>query len=433
MRILIKGGRVIDPKNKLDAVRDIYIENGVICDIEEKIDLDDLGDLDMEVIDAKGKIVSPGFIDMHCHLREPGYEYKETIYTGTRSAAKGGFTSIACMPNTDPVIDNETVVNFIFSKAKEDGVVNVYPIGAITKGQKGQELAQIGEMKFAGVVAVSDDGRPVENSGLMRKAMKYAAMFDTLVISHCEDLSLTDGGSANEGYIATSLGLRGIPDSSEEVMVARETILAGETGANVHIAHVSTKGSVELVRQAKRRGVPVTCETCPHYFSLTEEAILGFNTNAKMNPPLRTQEDVDAVIEGLRDGTIDVIATDHAPHHVDEKNLEFDKALNGIVGFETAFGLGVTNLVKPGHLTIDQLIEKMTTNPANILALNKGALNPGKPADLVILDPEEEYTVDVNSFESKGKNSPFDGVTLTGRVLYTIVDGQLVVREGILL
>ncbi len=424
MKILIKNGRVIDPRNNIDEIMDIYIRDGVIWDMGEETQV---GDYD--VIDATGLIVSPGFVDIHCHLRDPGFEYKEDIATGTRSAAMGGFTSVACMPNTNPVIDNEAVVTYIRTKAAEQGSVNVYPIGAITKGLEGKELAEIGELKFAGVVGISDDGKPVENAGLMRKAMTYASMFDTLVLSHCEDKSLVDGGVMNEGYWSTYMGLRGIPNSSEELMVAREILLAGETGAHVHICHISTKGSVELMRNAKKKGINVTCETCPHYFSLTEEAVRGFNTYAKMNPPLRTREDVDAIIEGIKDGTIDAIATDHAPHHEDEKNVEFDHAANGIVGFETAFSLGMTYLVKPGHIDVKTLIEKMSVNPANILNLGKGVLNPERPADIVVFDPEKEYEVDISKFSSKSKNSPYNGYKLTGKVIHTIVGGKIVVCD----
>ena len=429
MRILIKNGRVLDPKNQVDSVMDLYIEDGEIVQMEPDIDMDG-GDI--EEIDAGGLIVAPGLVDMHCHLREPGFEYKEDIETGTRSAAMGGFTSIACMPNTKPVIDNRAVVEYIINRAKEAGLVNVYPIGAATKGLKGEELAEIGELKFAGVVAVSDDGRPVESPALMRNAMQYAAMFDTPVISHCEEMSLSEGGSMNEGAVATRLGLRGISRASEEVMVSRDAILAQTYNLPVHIAHVSTRGSVEIVRHAKSMGVPITCETCPHYFTLTEDAVAGFDTNAKMTPPLRTADDVAAVIEGLVDGTIDAIATDHAPHHIDEKNVEFDLAANGIVGFETALALGITYLVRPGHLSLSQLIDKMSGNPAEILGLNKGQLKTGKPADIVIFDPEKQWTVDPAAFQSKSKNSPFGGFTLSGRVEYTIVSGNIVVRQGML-
>ena len=430
MKILIKGGRVLDPKSHIDGIYDVYIEDGVICDIEENLELEGLG---IEVIDARGKIVAPGLVDMHCHLRDPGFEYKEDIETGTMSAAAGGFTSVACMPNTKPVIDNAQIVEYIKAKAASVGRVNVYPIGAISKGLKGEELAEIGELKFAGAVAVSDDGRPVENAGLMRRAMEYAEMFDTTVISHCEEMSLTNDGSMNEGFTATSLGLRGISRAAEEVMVSRDIIIAESTNTAVHIALVSTKGSVELVRQAKKRGVRVTCETCPHYFTLTEEACEGFNTNAKMNPPLRTAADVEAICQGLRDGTIDAIATDHAPHHIDEKNCEFALAMNGIVGFETALGLGITYLVRPGVLSLMELLEKMSANPADILGLNKGSLGVGKSADVIVFDPEKPYTVEVEKLLSKSRNSPYDGWELYGKPEYTIVNGEIVINQGVLL
>lgn len=433
MRILIKGGRVIDPKTNTDRVLDIYIEGGVIEEVGENLsrDFEDLSEL--TEIDASGKIVAPGLVDMHCHLRDPGQEYKEDIESGTQAAAMGGFTSIACMPNTTPPIDNGPMAEYVINRAAQVGRVNVYPIGAVTRGLAGQELADIGELKFAGVVAISDDGRPVQNARLMRRALEYADMFDTLVVSHCEELELLDGGVMNEGFMSTSLGLKGISNAVEDIQIARDIILAEVTHTRVHICHVSTKGGVELVRQAKKRGVNVTCETCPHYFTLTEAAVEGFNTNAKMNPPLRTQEDLEAVIEGLVDGTIDVIATDHAPHHIDEKNVEFEKALNGIVGFETALGLGLTYLVKTGKLTLAELIRKMTVNPANLLSINKGCIMENKPADIIIFNPDEEYTVDVSSFSSKSKNSPYDGYRLHGKVEYTIVGGEIVVNQGILL
>lgn len=430
MRILIKGGRVIDPENGIDKVTDVFIDKGVISEIGINPEIEGI---EMEVIDAAGKIVSPGLVDMHCHLRDPGQEYKEDIETGTRSAVMGGITSIACMPNTKPTADNEAVISYIINKAKEVGYVNVYPIGAVSKGLKGEELAEIGEMKFAGAVAISDDGRPVTESGLMRRAMEYADMFDMKVISHCEDLGLADGGYMNEGAVATAMGLRGISRAAEEAMVSRDIIIAEAIGTPIHIAHVSTRLSVELVRQAKMRGVRVTCETCPHYFSLTEKAVEGYNTFAKMNPPLRTEDDVEAIKEGLRDGTIDCIVTDHAPHHIDEKNCEFAQALNGIVGFETSLGLGLEYLVKPGVLTINELISKMAVNPSRILGLNKGNLKVGNAADITIFDYDKEWTVDISKLHSKSKNSPYDGFKLRGKPEYVIVGGEIKVNRGILL
>ena len=430
MRILIKGGRVIDPENGIDKVTDIFVDKGVIAEIGDE---QELQGIEMEVIDASGKIVTPGLVDMHCHLRDPGQEYKEDIETGTRAAVMGGITSVACMPNTKPVVDNEAVVSYIINKAKEVGYCNVYPIGAVSKGLKGEELAETGEMKFAGAVAISDDGRPVTESGLMRRAMEYADMFDMKVISHCEDLGLADGGYMNEGAVATAMGLRGISRAAEEVMVSRDIIIAEAIGTPIHIAHVSTRLSVDLVRQAKKRGVRVTCETCPHYFTLTEKAVEGFNTFAKMNPPLRTDDDVQAIKDGLADGTIDCIVTDHAPHHIDEKNCEFANALNGIVGFETSLGLGLKYLVNEGVLTINELIEKMAVNPSRILGLNKGNLKIGNAADITIFDPEKEWTVDISKLHSKSKNSPYDGFVLCGKPEYVIVGGDIKVNQGVLL
>ncbi|MBE7027015.1 MAG: dihydroorotase [Ruminococcaceae bacterium] len=429
MKILVKGGRVIDPANSFDKVSNVYINDGIIEKIGENLDVAGVD----RVIDATGFIVAPGLIDMHVHLREPGFEYKEDIESGTSAAAMGGFTSVACMPNTNPTLDNAALIEFVRSRAKEVGKVNVFPIGCISKGQKGEELAPIGELKYAGAVAISDDGRPVENALLMKRALQYANTFDIPVISHCEDLNLVDDGSANEGFMATSLGLRPISPAAEEVMVARDVLLAENEGTKVHIAHISTKRSVEIIRSAKKRGVKVTCETGPHYFTLTDAAIDEFNTNAKMNPPLRSHEDVEAIIEGLRDGTIDAIATDHAPHHIDEKNCEFAMALNGIVGLETSLPLSITYLVKMGVLTMNELLEKMCVNPANILGLNKGTLEAGKGADIVIFDPDEKLVVDVESFKSKGKNSPYDGFELFGKVKYTIVGGNVVVDNGVLM
>lgn len=428
MRLLIKNGQLFDGKSAISKTTDILVEDGIIVEIDNEID-----STGCEIIEANGMYVVPGLVDAHCHLRDPGFEYKEDIESGTRSAAKGGFTSVACMPNTNPVLDNEAMIMYILNKAKSDGIVNVYPIGALSKGLKGEELSEIGELKFAGAVALSDDGRPVNNSSLMKKAMQYSSMFDITIISHCEDLDLVDEGLMNEGYYSSLLGLKGNPAPAEEVMIARDLILAEYTKANVHIAHVSTELGVDLIRNAKRRGVNVTAETCPHYFSLTEQACEGFNTNAKVNPPLRTQKDVDAIIEGLKDGTIDIISTDHAPHHIDEKNVEFKIAANGMVGFETAFPLAITNLVKAGHLTVEELINKMCVNPSKMLGLNKGTIEVGKSADIMIFDINEQCTVDINSFESKSKNSPFNGFKLYGQPQYTIVGGNPIVREKVLL
>ncbi|HIU57349.1 MAG TPA: dihydroorotase [Candidatus Ornithomonoglobus merdipullorum] len=426
MKILIKNGRVIDPANGIDKITDIYVENGVISEVGADPDLEGV---EMEVIDASGMCVAPGLVDMHVHLREPGQEYKEDIESGTLAAAFGGVTSVACMPNTDPVVDNEAIVSFIKTKAEEVGYVNVFPIGAVSKGLEGKYLAEIGEMVFAGAVAVSDDGMPVVNSGLMRRAIEYSEMFDIPVISHCEDPALGEG-DMNEGAVATSMGLRGISRAAEEVMAARDILVAEAVGGRVHIAHISTRGTVDIIRKAKERGVRVTCETCPHYFSLTEEACLGFNTNAKMNPPLRTADDVEAIKEGLKDGTIDCIVTDHAPHHPDEKNCEFAAAKNGIVGLETSLGLGIKNLVKTGVLTMSELIEKMSVNPSQILGISKGSLGEGKCADIVIFDPDKEWTVDITKLHSKGKNSPYDGFELYGKPEYVIVGGEIVINRG---
>lgn len=428
MKTLIKGGHIVDPKSGRNGIVDIVIENGIIIEIGTDLEITS-GD----VVNASGKYIIPGLVDAHCHLRDPGFEYKEDIETGTQSAAMGGFTSIACMPNTNPSIDNESIVKYIINKAKQEGVVNVYPIGAISKGQAGEELAEIGELKFAGAVAISDDGKPVKKASLMKKALQYSSMFDITVISHCEDLDLAEEGVMNEGYQSTIMGLKGIASAAEEVMVARDLILAEYTKVPIHIAHVSTELSVDLIRNAKKRGVKVTCETCPHYFSLTEEACVDFNTNAKVNPPLRTSKDVEAIKEGLRDGTIDIIATDHAPHHVDEKNVEFSVAANGMVGFETALPLAITHLLKPNILTLPQIVEKMSINPSEILGLNKGSIDVGKTADITIIDIDEEYIVDVEKFKSKSKNSPFDGHKLIGAVYDTIVNGVFVVREKVLL
>lgn len=420
MKILIKGGRVMNPATGFDSVCDVFVADGKVQKIGENV-----SESADKVIDATGKIVAPGLIDMHVHLREPGQEYKEDIKSGTCAAARGGVTSVCCMPNTSPVLDNAPLIEFVKNKAAKEGCVNVYPIGAVSKGQKGEQLAEIGDMKEAGAVAVSDDGHPVSNPVLMRHAMEYADMFDVLVISHCEDMNLVAGGSMNEGLVSTRLGLKGIPNAAEEVQIARDVIIAKETGKRLHIAHVSTAGGVEIIRQAKKQGIRVTAETCPHYFTLTDEAVEGFDTNAKMNPPLRAQKDVDAIIAGLCDGTLDAIATDHAPHHRDEKDVEFAVAANGIVGLETSLALGVTHLVHAGHLTMAELLTKMTCNPADILKLNKGRLEENQDADIVIF-ADEAYTIDKEAFASKSKNTPYHGWEVFGRVDCTICGGNIV-------
>lgn len=424
MRLLIKNGRVIDPKNGMDEVCDLLLDGGII----QKTGVS-LTDTEATVIDAAGRVVAPGLIDLHVHFREPGLEYKENIETGSKAAARGGVTTVVCMPNTSPVIDNAPLVEYVMNRGRKVGLTNVLTAGCISKGQKGEELAEIGELKAAGAVGISDDGRPVRSPLLMRRALEYAKMFDIPVMSHCEDLDLVDDGSMNEGYMSTYLGVRGIPKAAESVAVTRDILIAEEVEGRLHICHVSTRNAIEAIRAAKKRGVKVTAETAPHYFSLTDQACDGFNTNAKMNPPLRDEDDLQAVIEGLMDGTLDAIATDHAPHHVDEKEQEFDLALNGIVGLETSLAVGITYLVKTGKLTMSQLIEKMSVNPAKIIGIDRGSLKEGKAADLVIFDPEATYKVDVNDFASKGKNSPYDGFTLNGRVEVTIVGGEIVYKK----
>jgi len=419
MRIAIINGRVLDPAQAAEepVVRPVFIEDGrIVAALGADVD---------RTVDANGLYVFPGLIDAHCHLRDPGYEYKEDIASGTASAARGGFTTVACMPNTLPVCDNAALVHYIREKAARQGKARVLPIGAVSKGQKGQELAEIGLMAEAGIVAISDDGHPVETSDLMRKAMLYASQFNMTVISHCEDMSLAAGGHMNEGVWSTRLGLRGIPDIAESIMVGRDCQIAGYTGLPVHIAHVSCRASVRLIREAKARGVPVSAETCPHYFASTEQACDGYNTLAKMNPPLRTPDDVEAIIEGLADGTIDIIATDHAPHHNDEKDLEFALASNGIIGFETAFGLGFTLLVKTGRMSLKQFIAAMTVKPAAILRQKLGSLAVGAPADVLVADLERPFAVDKRQMLSKSRNTPYDGMTLVGRPVLTLYEGRI--------
>ena len=425
MKILIKGGRVLDPANKRDEVLDVLINDGKIEKVEKNIE--ENAD---KVINAENKWVTPGLIDLHVHLREPGYERKETIATGTRAAAMGGFTTVCCMPNTMPVTDNEIMIEYIKMKAEREGAVNVFPIGAITKGQKGEELADIGKMANVGACAISEDGRSVEKASLLKTAMKYAMMFNLPVFSHCEDLSLVGKGVMNAGDQASLLGLNGISDDSEEVIVSRDMILAQSVGAKLHLCHMSTKGCVQLIKEAKARGVNVTAEVTPHHFTLCDEDITDYDANYKMNPPLRAREDVQALKEAIRDGIIDTISTDHAPHHTDEKNCEFEKAANGIIGLETALPLAITELVEQGYLTPYQLIEKMSANPAKILGCDKGTLSVGADADVTVIDPECEYVIDIEKFVSKAKNSPFGGRKVKGKALYTIVGGDIKVEEG---
>ncbi len=421
MNILISNGHIIDPANKVDGKLDLLISEGKIAKLGRPGSLSGNG---AEVFDAAGKLVVPGLIDLHVHLREPGYEYKETIESGTVAAKAGGFTAVCCMPNTTPVNDSRSVTEFILSEAARVAAARVLPIGAITKGSRGEELSEIGELHDAGCVGISDDGRPVMSAAVMRRAMEYSKIFDLPVISHCEDASLSAKGVMNEGFVSTELGLRGIPNAAEDVMVARDIALAALTGARVHICHVSTAGAVRLVRDAKQRGVRVTAETCPHYFMLTEEAVRGYNTMAKMNPPLRTSEDVAEIKKGLKDGTIDVIATDHAPHGADEKAVEFDAAPFGIVGLETAVGLCLT-LVAEGILTMTELIARMSTNPAKTIRHSGGTLSVGAEADITIIDPDQEWTVKASEFRSRSRNTPFEGWKLKGKAVGTIVGGRL--------
>jgi dihydroorotase len=427
MKIVIRSGRIIDPSQGIDAVGDLVIENGKIEEVKmQKSKGRGQGPekyKGAKEIDAAGKLVLPGLVDLHVHLREPGFEYKETIRTGTAAAVRGGITTVCCMPNTNPVNDNASVTEFILKKAASEGSCRVYPIGAITKGQKGEELAEMSIMCEAGCVAFSDDGRPVMDSLMMRRALEYSKVMQVPLISHCEDLSLSAGGVMNEGLLSVMLGLKGIPAQAEEIMVARDIALAELTGGRLHIAHISTEGSVALVRAAKKRGIAdVTAETCPHYFSATEEEVGNYRTEAKVNPPLRKKGDVEAIKQGLRDGTIDVIATDHAPHHRDEKLGEFDLAPSGISGLETSLGLSM-KLVDEGVLTLAQLIEKMAFMPAKIMGLTKrgiGMIKSGGNADLAIIATKKKYKVNAENFISKGKNTPFDGWILAARPVVTI-------------
>ncbi len=424
MDLVIRGGHVIDPATGVAGRRDVAVAGGRILAVEPEIDPGRAA-----VIDAGGLWVLPGLVDIHVHLREPGYEYKEDVASGTRAAAAGGFTSVACMPNTDPVNDNAEVTRYILERVRERGVCRVYPMGAISRGLRGEDLADMGELAEAGCVAVTDDGRPVASSLLMRRAMEYARAFGLVVVSHCEDLDLAEGGVMNEGLASAYLGLPGIPAEAEEIAVVRDLLLARRTGARLHLAHLSTRGSVDLLRWAKRLGLAVTGETAPHYFTLTEDAVRPFDTNAKMNPPLREIADVEAVQKGLRRGILDAVATDHAPHAPDEKEVEFEAAPNGVVGLETSLGLTL-RLVHEGVLPLERAVAALTCGPARALGLPGGTLEPGAPADIVLVDPEARWTVEPERFFSKARNCPFAGMELRGRPVRTLVGGRTVFADG---
>ena len=434
MNYLLKGARVVDPSRELDSTLDILVENGRIARIEEKISETMTAarhskGAELTLLDLKGLVVTPGLIDMHTHLREPGLEYKETIVSGSKAALAGGFTSLACMPNTKPVNDNRAVTEFIKRKSIECGLVRIYPIAAITLESAGKKLSEFGDLKDAGAIAFSDDGKPVMDAGIMRRALEYASSLGMPVISHCEDLHLSAGGTMNEGISATRLGLAGIPGIAEDVMVARDIILADFTKTAVHLAHISTKEAVALVRDAKKRGVKVTAETAPHYFSLTDEFLAEYDTNGKVNPPLRTHDDVQAIKEGLRDGTIEVIASDHAPHGRTDKEVEFDYAAFGISGLESSLAIGL-RLVEEGILTLMQLIAKMALEPAKILQIPGGTLEVGAAADLTVINLGKVWRVDPLNFCSRGKNTPFVGWEVRGKAVLTMVGGEIRYREG---
>ncbi|MBC8087407.1 MAG: dihydroorotase [Phycisphaerae bacterium] len=420
--LLLKGGRIVDPSQGMDGIGDVLLRNGKVESCGGSLNAPD----GAEVLDCSGLVVSPGMIDVHVHLREPGREDVETIKTGAHSAAAGGFTGVCAMPNTKPVTDNQATVGFVKRQGEAAGFARVYPYGAISLGQKGDTLAELGEMVGAGAVAFSDDGRPVESAHLMRTALEYARTFNVPIAEHCEDMSLARGGSMNEGIVSARLGLKGIPAEAEEIYVIRDILLAKRTGGHIHMCHLSTKGSVELVRWGKERGINVTAEVCSHHISLTEEEVEGYNTNAKMNPPLRTQADIDALQEGLADGTIDLLVTDHAPHHYDEKEREFADAPNGIVGLETALGVNCTWLLRSGVLTLSQMVDAMSCAQAKIFHLPGGTLLAGSIGDVTVFDPEREWVVNPTDFKSKGRNTPYGGRTLFGQARTTVVGGRVV-------
>ena len=427
MKLLIKNGRVLDPSVKLDKVCDILVEDGVIAElVEQGTATESVQD---KVIEASGCFVMPGLIDLHVHLREPGFEHKETIETGSKAAAAGGFTTICPMPNTKPSTDSPDMVEWVVNKAKEVSPINIVPVGAVTLGQAGDEITDIVGMKSKGALAISEDGKSVMNAKVYREAMEIAAKNDVLIMAHCEDKNLVGKGALNAGVVADKLGIQGITNSVEDVIVARDIVLAAETGAKLHLCHCSTAGSVVLLRDAKAEGLAVTGEVCPHHFAMTEDEITEDDANFKMNPPLRSGKDVQALKEALRDDIMDVISTDHAPHHADEKAKGIAEAPFGIVGSETAVALTVTHLLETGYITPLQMAAKMSTNPAKILGIDKGTLQAGKVADITIINPTEEYVIDKNTFVSKGKNTPFHGKTVRGKVKYTIVSGKVVFAD----
>ncbi|MBT5469241.1 MAG: dihydroorotase [Nitrospina sp.] len=427
MQTLIKNGHLIDPGNKKNGEFDLLINKGKIEAVEARGKINETSDI--EIIDANGAIVSPGFCDMHVHFREPGHEYKETIETGSQSAAAGGFTTVAVMPNTDPVNDNRSVTELIISQAKETSIVNVLPIGAITKGLKGETLSDMGELKAAGCIGYSDDGRPVSDSELMRRALEYSKMFDLPCIQHSEVLELTRGGSMNEGIVSTELGLKGMPTEAEDIMVHRDICLLPKTGGRLHVAHISSGGAVDLVRQAKAKGLPVTCEVAPHHFTLTHDACRGYDTNAKMSPPLRAERDIEMIKEGMKDGTIDFIATDHAPHDLVDKQMEFSKACFGIVGLETALPLTL-KMVDEKVISLEKAIDMLTFQPNRVFGLDKGTLGIGKAADITLFDEKMEYSIDPSKFKSRSKNSPYKGWNVRGKILRTLVNGKTVFKNN---
>ncbi|SFL91857.1 dihydroorotase [Pelosinus propionicus] len=425
MKLLLKGGTIIDPTQNYNQVADLLIENGLVAQIGEN-----LSTVGVDVFDAQGLVITPGFVDMHVHLREPGLEAKEDIASGTKAAAAGGFTTIACMPNTKPVVDQAIIVSGILHRAQLEGIVNIKVIGALSKGQQGKELAEIGDMILSGAVAISDDGSSLDNNKLFKIGLEYTDMFGCPVISHAEDESLVDEGVMHEGAVSAMLGMKGRPSVAEDIAVARDIMLAEYTDSQLHIAHVSSKGAVELIRQAKKRGVKVTAEATPHHLTLTDEAVKTFSTAAKVNPPLRSADHVAALLEGLKDGTLDAIATDHAPHAFEEKDIEFKQAPPGFAGLETALGVILTDLYHTGKFTLVEIVEKMSTAPASILNIQAGSLKVGAPADVTVIDTELEWTVDSSAFYTKGKHTPFDKKILKGKAVATLVSGKFVMRKG---